>query len=81
MREPMPEIRYKRGPCITCGARTERQAETKCQPTQDQTGEWSCAGDFDVTGWSRVPTAESIRELDAWCDREGRRMDTETTNR
>lgn len=74
MREPMPAMTYKRGPCIKCGARTEKQAETKCRPTQDMTGEWSCPGEFDDKGWSKVPSPESIKAIDDWCDREAERQ-------
>lgn len=64
-----PAIKYERGPCPQCGAETDTQAETMCKQTCDQTGEWSCAGEFDRNGHSIRPTAASVANLDAWIDR------------
>lgn len=72
--DPMPALAYALGPCLKCGARTEVEAETRCLQTQDQTGEWSCPGEFDEHGDSIVPSAESIKMIDDWCDREATRQ-------
>lgn len=74
---PMPSLEFKHAPCVKCGARTERQAETKCKPVQDMSGEYECPGEFDKQGKSIVPTELSIRRLDAWCKADGERMDWE----
>lgn len=40
------ERRYiKEGRCSQCGACSEEEAGEKCTASQDQTGEYSCAGD------------------------------------
>ena len=64
----MPAAKYKLGPCSQCGARTERQAETRCRATQGIDGDYHCAGEFDANGRSIVVTPESIKAIDAWCD-------------
>lgn len=74
MPDQMPPLDYVRGPCQQCGALTEREADRMCTQTQDETGEYSCAGDFR-RGYSYVPTPESVKILDEWIDR---RMRAET---
>lgn len=57
----------KRSACPKCGARTEKQAETKCRPSQDETGEYSCPGSeatVDAQGWFLGPT-KAAEEADA----------------
>lgn len=63
-----PSLIYVRGPCINCGAVDEVEAETKCRPVTDQTGEWYCDADFDAEGFSIIPTEESLKALDAYYD-------------
>lgn len=49
----------KRSACPKCGAKNEKQAETKCRPSQDETGEYSCPGSdgmVDAQGWFLGPT-------------------------
>jgi hypothetical protein len=61
----------KRAPCPTCGARTEKQAGTRCQAQQDQTGEYWCPGTdvpTDKAGFFLYETAKSIARFDAWID-------------
>lgn len=65
-----PALQYERAPCPWCGAKTEDEAGTMCKPKSDQTGEVSCAGDFDAAGFSIAPTAASLAALDAWIDRQ-----------
>lgn len=55
------------------GALTELEAEEKCKPSSDQTGEVSCAGQFEH-GFSIVVTAASLKALDDWCEREMKRL-------
>jgi len=64
----MPAEKYERGPCPTCGALTEDEAGDKCTPGSDQTGEYSCAGQFDGKGLSVVVTAASLKAIDDWID-------------
>jgi hypothetical protein len=70
----MPSEKYKRGPCPTCGAVTEIEAEDKCQQTCDQSGEYYCAGQFDKQGFSLVATPESVKAIDDWCSAEAKRQ-------
>ena len=76
--EPQPDLRYERAPCLRCGAVDVEDAGGKCKPRQDDTGEYNCAGEFgdggDNDGYSIRPTATSLAELDAWIDREARRL-------
>ncbi len=65
MSEP-PKLKYERAPCPTCGAKTEDEAGEMCKPSSDQTGEVSCAGEFDAEGFSIAPTVASLAEFDAW---------------
>lgn len=62
-------------PCPSCGAKTEKEAETMCRPTSDETGERSCNGDFNAEGISVQATPESIAELDRWCTEQAQRDD------
>jgi hypothetical protein len=62
-------------PCPTCGARTEKEAETMCRPSSDETGERYCNGEFNEAGIAVQPTPESIAAMDAWIDEEVRKMD------
>lgn len=73
--DPMPSMEFKRGPCVKCGARTERQAETRCKPTQEIDGDYHCPGDFNEAGWSIVPTKAGLDRLDAWIKREIERLE------
>ena len=66
-----PTLEYKRAPCPQCGARTYRQAETRCRPTRDMTDEYTCPGDDGhewPDGYLRQPTKESIRRLNDWTE-------------
>lgn len=69
-----PAILYSRQPCPKCGAVTEKEAETKCQPVRDFTDEYTCPGGerADAEGFILLPTAESLAALDAWCDEQMR---------
>lgn len=64
----MPELKYQRAACHFCGAVTELEAETKCKPTTDETGERYCGSDFDAEGFSVTPTQESLAAQNAWID-------------
>lgn len=64
-------------PCPGCGARTEKEAETMCRPTTDQTGERSCCGEFNDEGISVQPTPESIAAMDAWIDEQVAQMEAD----
>ena len=66
-RSPEPKIEYERGPCPTCGARTEIEAMGRCTPSSDETGEYYCAaGEPDAQGFFTVPTAASEAANVAW---------------
>lgn len=67
--EPRPEIVFERAPCPKCGALDEDQAGRLCQPSCDETGEYSCIGEFDEMGCSVQPTEASLKALDDWIDR------------
>lgn len=75
LRLPMPLVQYAPAPCPKCGAVREEEAETKCKPQSDETGERYCPGEFDRDGNSVQPTPESIAAIDAWCKNEERRDD------
>lgn len=64
----MPAPIYQRAPCPQCGATTEDEANSMCKQSQDVTGEWTCAGEFDRSGHSVVPTPESLAAIDTWID-------------
>jgi hypothetical protein len=49
------------------------EADSKCRPQSDQTGERWCSGEFNEHGMSVVPTPESLAEIDRWCDEEAKR--------
>jgi hypothetical protein len=66
--EPMPELKYHREPCHFCGAVNELEAETKCRPTSDETGERYCGADFDKEGFAVAPTQDSLAAQNAWID-------------
>jgi hypothetical protein len=70
MTTKMPPVRFEPGPCPGCGATTEVEANTMCKPSTDQTGEVSCAGEFDGSGRSIVPTTESIKAINDWIDQQ-----------
>ena len=86
----LPNRRYRPSECPQCGARTVNEAEGLCQPTQDITGEYSCAGDecslnpfgvhWDTTGRACELVAADARAeakaLDDWCMAEMEKMDT-----
>jgi hypothetical protein len=64
---PMPELKYVREPCHMCGAVTEGEAEMKCRPSTDQTGERYCGCDtFDADGYALGPTLESMAAQESW---------------
>ena len=71
-REPAPALLFERAPCPKCGATTAQEAETLCKPIRGVDDEWTCpAGEQeDAEGYLLQPTRESIKALDAWCDRE-----------
>lgn len=65
----IPPLAYKRGACLPCGARTERQAGERCLQASDETGEYYCKGGMEQTdgaGFFLVPTAKSAAALNAW---------------
>lgn len=70
MTDPMPNLDFVRRACSQCGARTEKQAETKCTATQGMDGDYHCAGEFNEDGWSVAPTAKSLKRLDDWYGRD-----------
>ena len=73
---PAPALAVERSPCPQCGAVKVGEALEKCTQTQDQDGEWSCAGsehEPDAEGYMMRPTAAYIEALDAWCLAEARR--------
>lgn len=61
-RQP-PALVYVPTPCPQCGAVTEKDAETMCKQTCDETGEYSCEGEFQ-DGISVQPTPESLKAWD-----------------
>src|SRR5262245_20749678 len=65
---PVPSLRFERAPCCTCGAASETEAETKCRPTSDESGEKHCGTDFDGSGFAITATAASLDVMDAWID-------------
>lgn len=66
---------FKRAPCSKCGAKTVTEAEKKCIPVQDQTGEYTCPGiDEDADGYFQSPTTASIKAMDQWIDAKARRL-------
>lgn len=67
--DPMPAVEFEPRPCPSCGATTVYEAETLCRPSQDQTGEYDCAGEFDDAGRAVRATAASLAAIDAWCAR------------
>lgn len=64
-------LRLVRKPCSKCRAANQATAATRCRPTQDETGEYSCpAGEHtDDDGYFLEPSAASLREMDAAIDR------------
>lgn len=71
---------WKRGPCSDCGAHTIFEAETKCRPHQDQSGEYYCAqpdGHEDAEGYFVQETDHAIAVRDAWVDEEVAKMKAE----
>ena len=73
---PNPARELKRSPCPRCGARTLNQAETRCRPQQDITGDYVCPSgderDVDSNGYFRVETASFIEKMNAWYDAVGK---------
>jgi hypothetical protein len=61
--------------CPKCGARTVDEAETRCRPTSDETGEYYCPGGDreDEQGRILLPTPESVDAMDAWIAEEMKR--------
>lgn len=68
--EPMPSYTWAAAPCPDCGALDMDEANEKCRPTSDETGERYCGGEFNDAGISVQPTAESLAAIDAWIARE-----------
>lgn len=66
----MPAPIYQVAPCPQCGAATEDEANAMCKQSQDASGEWYCAGEFDPHGRSIVATPESLAAIDEWIDRQ-----------
>jgi hypothetical protein len=70
MSEEPPALDFVRRPCPKCGSRTERQAESRCRPTQGYDGDYHCPGGEDWrNGWRVEPTARSIKRLDDYYGR------------
>jgi hypothetical protein len=65
---PKPDLIYQREPCSICGAITEKEAETKCKPQSDETGERYCGSEF-LNGFAVAATAESLAAESDWYDR------------
>lgn len=65
---PMPDLQFAPAPCPQCGAINEDEANDKCTQTQDQTGEYSCAGEFNDAGQSIQATEASLAAMDQWID-------------
>jgi len=64
---PPPALKLKREACHLCGARNLSEAETKCRPSSDETGERFCGCDtFDDAGFALGPTIESMVEQERW---------------
>lgn len=63
--DEMPRLVWIPAPCPKCGAKTEAEAEIRCRPSTDWTGERYCDGEFE-DGVSVQPTAESLAALDDW---------------
>jgi hypothetical protein len=68
--ERAPAVEFKRAACSKCGAKTETEAGRLCRPVQDISGEYECPGEFDPSGYCVVPTKESLKALDQWCQRQ-----------
>jgi hypothetical protein len=80
----MPTLVCEPAPCPQCGATTAIEAEIKCTATQNQSGDYECAGndcEEDATGRFMFPTAASIAALDAWFHQQGMRDDAEEDRR
>ena len=75
--ESSPSLEFERRACSRCGATNVTEAETKCRPSSDETGEWFCpAGDNeDAEGYFLRLTEASLAELDAWCERQMKAME------
>lgn len=69
----MPELKYVRRPCRQCGARTSKQAETRCTATQGMDGDYECPGTDckEDRGWLLFPSDASIAALDEWYHQQG----------
>jgi hypothetical protein len=59
-----PPLVYVPAPCPGCGAVNMDEANDKCRPTTDETGERSCSGEFNDDGVSVQPTKESLDAQD-----------------
>lgn len=62
---PMPSLVFSPAPCPCCGAINEDEASRKCKPSQDQSGEYECPGEFNKEGRSIVASAESLAGMDS----------------
>lgn len=72
-----PALSFEPAPCLRCGAKTEAEAGGVCKPDSNETGEYSCPGEFNAEGISVRPTAESLARLDAWIDRQVAKQEAE----
>lgn len=68
-----PEIIYQAGPCPVCAAHNAAEAEGRCKPSSDETGEYFCPTS-DGSDWFKegpggaflFATPASIAAQDAW---------------
>lgn len=69
-----PPAEWIKGPCPDCGAVTLKEAETRCRPQSDQTGEVFCpTTDAPETGgFVHVVNPAYVKWLDAKIDAEMR---------
>lgn len=69
-RRQSPRTVYKQGLSAREICAIEDEANRMCKQSQDATGEWTCAGEFDRHGRSVVATPESLAAIDRWIDRQ-----------
>jgi hypothetical protein len=63
---PKPKLQYLRQCCCICTAVTEKDAETTCRPSSDETWGRFCGAEFDKEGYAVAPTIRSMEAQDAW---------------
>jgi hypothetical protein len=64
-----PELVMIPTPCPECGAIDMDEANEKCRPRTDETGERLCGGEFNDDGVSVQPSPESLAAFDKhWAD-------------